>query len=125
MRSENEKSRLAASVAVVKMRTEQRRLEVMQSRVVAVRRSDGKPEALSTDGQQIAAFLDGMSIEQMQAMAKKVAPVLLGANPGLALKAVDSGQPAGTSGGGVPRAPDVAGRASGSGGEGNGLRDEE
>jgi hypothetical protein len=36
------KSRLAASVAVVKMRTEQRKLEVMQSRGSAARQSDGK-----------------------------------------------------------------------------------
>jgi hypothetical protein len=125
MRSENEKSRLAASVAVVKMRTEQRRLEVMQSRVGAVRRSDGKPQELSTDGQKIAGILDGMSFEQMQEMAQKVAPVLLGANPNLVLKAVEGGEPSAALGGGPPKAPDTAGGASGSGGEGNGLRDEE
>jgi hypothetical protein len=125
MRSENEKSRLSASIAVGKMRTEQRRLEVMQSRVGAVRRSDGKPEALSTEGQQIAGILDGMSMEQMQEMAKKVAPVLLSANPNLALKAVDGGGPAAAPGGGVLKAPDVAGGASGPGVEGNGGRDEE
>jgi hypothetical protein len=125
MRSENEKSRLAASVAVVKMRTEQRRLEVMQSRVGAVRRSDGKPEALSTEGQQIAAFLDGMSMEQMQEVAQKAAPVLLSANPNLALKAVEGGQPAAAPGGGVSKAPDAAAGAPGAEGEGNGGRDEE
>jgi hypothetical protein len=125
MRSENEKSRLSASVAVVKMRTEQRRLEVMQSRGGAVRRSDGRPEALSTDGQQIAAFLDGMSMEQMQEMAKKVAPVLLGTNPGMALKAVEGRQPTEALGGGVPKAGEVVDGASGPAGEGNGLRDEE
>jgi hypothetical protein len=125
MRSENEKSRLSASIAVGKMRTEQRRLEVMQSRVGAVRRSDGKLEALSTEGQQIAAFLDGMSMEQMQEMAKKMGPVLLSANPNLALKAVDGGGPTAAPGGGVLKGPDVAGGASGSGGDGNGLGDEE
>jgi hypothetical protein len=124
MRSENEKSRLAASIAVGKMRTEQRKLEVIQSRGSAARRSDGKPQELSTDGQKIAGILDGMSFEQMQEMAQKVAPVLLGANPNLALKAVEGGQPAAALGGG-PKALDTAGGVSGAGGEGNGLGDKE
>jgi endo-1,4-beta-D-glucanase Y len=125
MRSENEKSRLAASVAVVKMRTEQRRLEVMQSRVGAVRRSDGKPQELSTDGQKIAGILDGMSMEQMQEMARRVRPALLAIDASNALKPVQGGEPTAAPGGGTPNAPDAAHGTSGAAGEGNGGRDEE
>jgi hypothetical protein len=66
-----------------------------------------------------------MSIEQMQEMAKQVAPALLGANPNLALKAVDGGGPAAALGGSAPKAPEAAAGACGAGSEGNGLRDEE
>jgi hypothetical protein len=89
LRSQNEKSVLAASVAITKMRQEQRRLEVTE-RIAMARRSGGKQQELSTDGQRIAAVLDGMSFEEMQEMAKKLGPVLLGLKTGQALK------PAGT-----------------------------
>jgi hypothetical protein len=115
MRSENEKSRLAASVAVVKMRTEQRKLEVMQSRSTA-RPAGGKPQELSTEGQQIAAVLDGMSMEQMQETFKRGIAALAG-NPGVALRPAEGGEAA--------AAPGAAGGASGSGVERNGSRDEE
>jgi hypothetical protein len=124
MRSENEKSRLAASVAVVKMRTEQRKLEVMQSRSSAVRRTDSKPQELSTDGQRIAAALDSMSMEQMQETFKRGIAALAG-NPGLALKPGESGEPGAAAGGADPMAQNTAAGGSEGGVEGNGSRDEE
>jgi hypothetical protein len=89
LRSENEKSRLAASVAIVKARHDQRRLEVSE-RIAMAPRAGGKQQELSTDGQRIAAILDGMSMEEMQEMAKKTAPPLLGLKTGQALKPVDT-----------------------------------
>jgi hypothetical protein len=124
MRSENEKSRLSASVAVVKMRTEQRKLEVMQSRSGAVRRSDGKQQELSTEGQKIAGILDGMSMEQMQETFKRGIAALAG-NPGLALKPAEGGESAAAPDGSAPKALDAAAGGSEGGVEGNGVRDEE
>jgi hypothetical protein len=124
MRSENEKSRLSASVAVVKMRTEQRKLEVMQSRGSTARRSDGKPQELSTDGQRIAAVLDGASMEQMQEMFNR-GIAALAANSGKALKPAEGGESAAAAGGGAQKALDAAAGASGAAGEGKGRGDEE
>jgi hypothetical protein len=89
MRSQNEKSVHAASATVVRAQLEHDKLEARQSRAAAATPSGAKPAQLSTEGQKIAGILDGMSMEQMLEMAKKVAPVLLGIDPGRALKAAE------------------------------------
>jgi len=86
LRSENEKSRLAASVAIVKARHDQRRLEVSE-RVALARGAGGKQQELGTDGQRIAAVLDGMSMDQMQEIAIRVGQAMADAKSGQALTA--------------------------------------
>ena len=123
MRSENERSQLAASTVVVKLQLEHDRMEMMESRRAALP-AGGKQQELSTDGQRIAAALDGTSMEQMQEMFKRGIAALAG-NPGLALKPAEGGEAAAAPGGAVPKAPNAATGASAAGGEGDGSRDEE
>jgi hypothetical protein len=94
MRSQNEKSQLAASTTIAKLQHDQDRLDVMQSLRMA-RARGGKQEELSTEGQQIAGIVDGMSFEQMQEMTIRVGNAIAASNSGKALKAAEGeAQPA-------------------------------
>ena len=95
----------------------------MQSRSTA-RPAGTKQQELSTDGQRIAAVLDGISMEQMQETFQRGIAALAG-NPGLALKPAEGGEPGAAAGGAVPKAPNAAARGSEGGVEGNGSCDEE
>jgi hypothetical protein len=123
MRSENERSQLAASTVVAKLQLEHDRMEMMEVRSTA-RPAGGKQQELSTEGQQIAAVLDGASMEQMQEMFKRGLAALAG-NPAFALKPAEGGEAGAAPGGAVPKAPNAAAGGSEGGVEGNGRRDEE
>jgi hypothetical protein len=90
MRSEDDRAKLAASMGVAKLQHDQDRLDVLQESRSTARPAAGKQQELSTDGQRIAAALDGMSMEQMLEVAKRVRPALLAIDPGKALKPADS-----------------------------------
>jgi molybdenum cofactor biosynthesis enzyme MoaA len=98
MRSQNEKAVQAASATVVRTQLEHDKLEARQSRVVTASPKGAKPAQLSTEGQQIAGILDGMSMEQMQQMCIRVGQAIAVANSGKALQdAEDRAQSAGPS----------------------------
>jgi len=86
MRSEDERSRLSASTVVAKLQHDQDRLDVLQESRSTARPVAAKQQELSTDGQRIAAALDGMSMEQMQEIAVRVGQAIAVANAGKALK---------------------------------------
>jgi hypothetical protein len=98
MRSQNEKAVQAASATVVRTQLEHDKLEARQSRVVTASPKGTKPAQLSTEGQQIAGILDGMSMEQMQQMCIRVGQAIAVANSGKALQdAEGEGPPGGPS----------------------------
>jgi len=86
MRSEDDRAKLAASTVVAKLQHEQDKLDVLQESRSTARPIAAKQQELSTDGQQIAAVLDGMSMEQMQEMCVRVGQAIAVANAGKALK---------------------------------------
>jgi hypothetical protein len=89
MRSQNEKAVQAASATVVRTQLEHDKLEARQSRVVTASPKGTKPTQLSTEGQQIAGILDGMSMEQMQQIAVRVGQAIAAASSGNAIKAAE------------------------------------